>query len=398
MRVAIVHDYLFQFGGGEKVVEKWLKMYPQADLWTSFFVQEKFTSSPEITTAFQQNRLKTTWLQKLFGTRQKGLISKPPFLGKYFKHFFWLYPLVMSFVKIKNYDLVIISSTYCAKYVKLENCSKVIHYCNSPTRFLHGLVTETDHKTITPIFRIFLPLIKFVLKSLDLRAVRYLNQKGVFWISNSQNIQNLVSEVYKTKSVVLYPPVEISKFLQLPKNINTQEPYYYYFGRISFHKRIDLAILACLELGRKLVITGSSAYQAEMDKLKKIVIDYEKLHPQLQGLIIFTGRSSDQERNELLAGCRAFLFPGKEDFGIAPIEALASGTPVIAYKAGGALEYIKQNQNGIFFEEQTVASMKQAILDFENKNNWNEEVIRDSAKPFNEDYFEEKFKSIVANL
>jgi len=395
MKVAIVHDYLFQFGGGEKVVESWLRMYPQAELWTSFFVESKFTDSAPIQQAYRTNRLKTTWLQFWFGSYQIGNTVHNGWLNKYTKHFFWLYPLVMFSLTLKNYDLVIISSTYPAKYVRLKNCRKIVHYCHSPTRFLHGLVTEVDHQTIPLVYRLLLPFFKLVLKHFDLYAVKKLNQQGAIWITNSKNTQALVQQVYQTSSQVIYPPVQIEHFLALPKRTNYQDPYYYYFGRISFHKRLDLAIQACLELGRKLFITGVSAYPLEMKKLQEIVTEFEKNHPEKTGLIKFLGRSSDQERDELLSGCRALLFPGKEDFGIAPIEALASGTPVIAYQAGGALEYIEHGKNGIFFQEQTVASLKSAILLFESQTQWDEKLIRQSAQNFSEAKFQQQFSHIT---
>jgi len=395
MKVAIVHDYLFQFGGGEKVVESWLRMYPQADLWTSFFVAPKFTDSAPIQQTYTDKRLKTTWLQFWFGTRKVGTKIKLGWLNKYTKHFFWLYPLVMSCLTIQNYDLVIISSTYPAKYVKLKNCHKIIHYCHSPTRFLYGLVTEVDHQTIPLVYRLLLPFFKLILKHFDLYAVKRLNRQGTLWITNSKNTQAMVQKVYQTTSQVIYPPVQIEHFLALPKRTNYQDPYYYYFGRISFHKRLDLAIQACLELGRKLFISGVSAYPLEMKKLERIVTEFEQNHPEKTGLIKFLGRSSDQERDELLSGCLALLFPGKEDFGIAPIEALASGTPVIAYQAGGALEYIRHRENGIFFQEQTVESLKSAILLFESQTRWDEQLIRQSAKNFSEANFQKQFSQIT---
>ncbi len=395
MKVAIVHDYLFQFGGGEKVVESWLRMYPQADLWTSFFVETKFTDSPVIQQAYLDHRLKTTWLQFWFGTRKVGTTTKLGWLNKYTKHFFWLYPLVMFCLTIQNYDLVIISSTYPAKYVKLKNCRQIIHYCHSPTRFLHGLVTEVDHQTIPLIYRLVLPLFKLVLKYFDLYAARKLNKQGTVWLTNSKNTQALVEQIYQTTSQVIYPPVQIEHFLSLPKRTNYQDPYYYYFGRISFHKRLDLAILACLELGRKLFITGVSAFPLEMEKLQKIVTDFEQKNPDRVGLIKFLGRSSNQERDQLLSGCRAMLFPGKEDFGIAPIEALASGTPVIAYQAGGALEYIQHTKNGILFQEQTVENLKSAILLFESQSQWDEAFTRNSTTKFSEASFQQQFAQVV---
>ena len=392
MRVAIVHDYLNQYGGAEKVVEKWLQMYPEAEVFTSVFIAENFKSSEIFRKTQENNQIHTTWLQILFNHR---------FALKFFKHLFWLYPIVMSFVTVKNYDLVLISSTYCGKNIKLENCKKIIHYCHSPVRFLHGLVTETDHKSLHNFYRSLIPLFTFWLKWMDLKAVEYLNKKGAIWISNSKFIKDLILQVYKTESTLIYPPTEINKFLKIERNSleQTRQSFYFSHGRISFHKRLDLAILACLEHGRPLKISGSASLKKEMDDLKQLVTDFESKHPDKKGLIEFLGRTTDEQFFELLKQCRAFLFPGREDSGITPIEVFASGTPVIAYQAGGALEYLKNQENGLFFPEQSVESLVQAILKFESiEKQFNSNTIKETSKAFSSEVFEMEIKNIIGYL
>ena len=386
-KIAIVHDYLFQYGGAEKVVEKWLEMYPEADIYTSFYTPDKFKSSSIYRKATVENRIKTTWLQVLF--RNKLAL-------KFFKHMFWLYPIVMSFVVVKNYDVVLISSTYCAKNARYQNCKKIIHYCHSPVRFLHGLVTETDHKSLKRIYRIIIPVFTFWLKWMDLRAVKYLNQQGCVWVGNSKFIQGLIKQVYNTDSILIYPPTEIDKFLNINrKPLSGSDEFYFSHGRISFHKRIDLAIRACLEMGRKLKISGQAGFQKEMDDLKLIVSEYEQQNPDKVGLVEFLGRTNDEQCNQLFSKCRAFLFPGKEDAGIAPIEAFASGVPVIAYEAGGALEYLQDSTNGVFFSEQTVESLVNAIQKFEKMPIFDEKIIKESSKPFSSEKFVAQIKTLV---
>jgi len=389
MRVAIVHDYLNQYGGAEKVVEKWLEMYPNAEIYTSVFIPENFKSS-EIYKKTQVNeQIHTTWLQALFNHK---------ITLKFFKHLFWLYPIVMSFVVVRDYDLVLISSTYCAKNVKLENCKKIIHYCHSPVRFLHGLVTETDHKSLNKLYRSLIPLFTFWLKWMDLKAVEYLNKIGTIWVGNSKFICDLILQVYKTKSILIYPPTEINKFLNIERNPSeqTKKSFYFSHGRISFHKRLDLAILACLELGRPLKISGSSSLKKEMDDLKQIVSEFESKNPDKKGLIEFLGRTTDEQFFDLLKECRAFLFPGREDSGITPIEVFASGTPVIAYQAGGALEYLKDLENGLFFPTQTLESLKQAILKFEKmEEEFRSNQIKETSKAFSSEVFEREIRELV---
>jgi glycosyltransferase involved in cell wall biosynthesis len=301
----------------------------------------------------------------------------------------------MRFVTVKDYDLVVISSTDCAKQVRILNVKKLIHYCHSPTRYLNGLITETDHQNLGLFQKLILPLFTFWLKMLDQGAVRYLNSKNCIWLANSQYIQSVIQRNYKTKSQTVYPPVEIQNFLQIDRKPENIEDFYLCHGRISFHKRIDLAILACLHTGRKLKISGTAALQQQTDQLQKIVTDYEKTHPESKNLIEFLGRTTDEEVVELITSCKAFLFPGKEDFGITPIEVLAAGVPIIAYQAGGALEYIEQNVNGIFFQEQTVEDLTKAINEFETIQNWDTDKIKNSSKPFSGEIFIQNIQRIV---
>ncbi len=395
IKVAIVHDFFFQNGGAENVVEKLLEIYPNADIYTTIFVKSKFENKPLLTTAFAQNRIKTTWLQEFFYWKD-GLALK------YFKHFFWLYPIVMRFVTIKNYDLVVISSTDCAKQIRVKNVKKIIHYCHSPTRYLNGLVTETDHKNLGLIQKTVLPLFIYWLQKLDHNAVKYLNQNNCIWVANSQYIKTVIWDIYRTKSVVIYPPVEIQNYLdiqrQTPRKPQLIQGFYLCHGRISFHKRLDLAIRACLKLNRRLIISGTSAMESQIRDLKKIVTDFEATHPMSNNLIQFLGRTTDEEIKTLMSECKGFLFPGKEDFGITPIEILAAGVPIIAYQAGGALEYTQDGVNGVFFDKQSVDSISVAITKFEEfdeNKHWNRSVIKETSKHFDERIFVKEVQKLI---
>jgi glycosyltransferase involved in cell wall biosynthesis len=384
MRIAIVHDYLHQFGGAEKVVEKWLEIFPESHLYTSIFTPDKFLHSEIYASAGREGRIRTSYLQRFL-----------PLFEKNFKHFFWLYPLVMSLLKIKDYDVVIYSSTYCGKNVQAVNCGKLIHYCNTPPRFLYNLTTETDHASLNVFYRLLIPFFKPILRRVDMAAVKRLNRGGCRWYGNSEYIQSLIKSIYNTKAGVIYPPIDIKKFSAVSRNPDKENPYYLYFGRISFHKRLDLAIDSCLDLRRKLIIAGESGFEGETIKLKNKVRHFESNNPETKGLVTFAGRVSDEKIGELLSGCKGFIFPGKEDFGIAPVEVLAGGTPLIMYKAGGALEYLQEGVNGVFSPEQTKDGFKKAILDFEKKENWSEEEIRKTADRFSEEKFKKVFKDLV---
>jgi glycosyltransferase involved in cell wall biosynthesis len=405
-KIAIVHDFCFQYGGAEKVVEKFLEMYPEAELVTPIFVLSKFKSSEIFTSLFNSNKIKTTWLNGVFNWNNG-------FLLKYFKHFFWLYPLVMRFVVLNDYDLILISSTDCGKQIRFNNLPKILHYCHTPTRYLHGL-TDSESYQISFLQKFFLAFFTFFLRPFDLSAVKYLNSKNCMWVANSVFVQGLIKEIYNTDSVVVYPPIEVKKYLKINRlnssfnnenenqvNQNDQiikdSNFYLCHGRISFHKRIDLAIKACMELGLKLKISGTSGLPQDMIYLQNIIDSYEKEFPDKKGLIEILGRTSDEEVFDLITNCRAFIFPGKEDFGIAPVEMLSAGVPLIAYKAGGALEYVIEGENGIFFPEQTTESLKQGIQNFEKIPKWNINKIKESTLKFDKDIFRKQIISLLAD-
>jgi glycosyltransferase involved in cell wall biosynthesis len=394
MNVVIVHDFLFQYGGAEKVVEKWLEMYPKAIVYTSFYIPAKFKSSQLFEKARIENRIKTSFAQNIFDIRDSE--GKPKFL-KLQKHFFWLYPLAMRTITIKNTDVVLISSTDCAKQVRLKNCHKIIHYCHSPTRYLNGLTTETEHATLSLAYRLILPLFTWWLRILDQNSIKYLNKKNVICVANSEYIKQTIKKVYHTDSQVIYPPIELRKFLNNPRKVNKDE-FYLCHGRISFHKRIDIAIRSCLKLGKKLKISGLSGLEKQTNDLKQIVIDFENKNPKSKGLIQFLGRTSDEQILDLMTQCTAFLFPGKEDFGITPVEMLGGGVPIIAYQSGGSLEYIKDDINGVFFNDQTVDSMSEAMVRFENNFVENTENIRKTSILFDESVFIADISKLVSNL
>ena len=200
-----------------------------------------------------------------------------------------------------------------------------------------------------------------------------------------------MNDVYHISSEVLYPPVDIDTFKTIVRNPYPPEQYYLCHGRISFHKRLDLAILACLKLNRKLIISGKSALDTDIEALKALIPDDQK------DLIVFLGRTTDLELQDLVANAKAFLFPGKEDAGIAPIEMIAAGLPIIAYKSGGALEYVSETTNGVFFDTQDVNSMAEAIIEFEQKE-FKIETIKNSVNNFQKKYFWIPFKKLFQKI
>ena len=382
MKVALVHDYFNQNGGAEKVCETILSIYPDADIFTSVFNPLNFTESTNIIGSYKSGKVRTSFLNSIFIKN-----SKPTYWIKYFKHLYFVYPFAMYMMQVKNYDLVLISSTYSAKNIRLKNNKKIIHYCHSPARFLHGLVTEKDHSTLPIWQRVISFLISPILKMIDLGAVRNLVNHNTIWVSNSKFIQDTINNVYHVDSQIIYPPVEINKFAQVVRNPEPKEEFYLCHGRISFHKRLDLAIQACLMLNRKLIISGTSALENDMTNLKKLIPEGK------QDLIKFLGRTTDDELSELVSNAKAMLFPGKEDAGIAPIEMIAAGLPVIAYQSGGALEYVIDKVNGVFFKDQDVESLVAKIMEFEAIQ-FQTSTIKSTVAKFSDKYFIEQIKNL----
>jgi len=383
MKTAIAHDYFYQNGGAEKVVELLLKEYDDAILFTTLFYPKNFEADSAIMKARNEGRVRTSFLQWFLANR----------LGiRFFKHFFWLYPVAMSTLRVNDFDALIISSSYPAKNIRLGTIHMILHYCHSPSRFLHNMDRETDMRSINPVLRRMVPLFTFWLKWLDVKGAQNLTKHGAIWFANATHMKEVIRTTYGVEAKVLYPPVETTHFQTLPKKMDAKEPYYFYFGRISFHKRIDILIAACAKMGRRFYICGGSGLQVETDNLVNLIDRLEKEYPGTKNNIKLLGRLSDTQRDAYLSGAQAFLFAGKEDFGIAPIEALASGTPIIMYKAGGALDYLKEGINGVFAPEQNAESFVEAISVFE-MNTFDERAVRESARQFNQQTFINGIKS-----
>lgn len=324
MKVAIVHDWLIA-GGAEKVVQELHKMYPDAPIYTSYSTKE--------------------WRQKLDGKVVTGPLQH---LGKIRKFIPFLRIWWFSRLKLQGYDLVISSSGAEAKGIKVPKGTLHVAYVHAPT---HYYWSRYDEYMKSPGFgaldwlaRLGLKLLVKPLRNWDYKAA----QRPDYLIANSTHTQKAIKQYYGRESSVVFPPVDTDRFA----NANTHERTgFVVTGRQTPYKRIDLAIQACTKLDLPLTVIGSGP-------------DHHKLKAMAGEQIEFVGFVSDEEVARLVANAEAFLFPGIDDFGISPVEALASGTPVIAYKAGGALDYVNQ-KTGLFFEEQTVESLIDGLRKFD---------------------------------
>ncbi|HKP47269.1 MAG TPA: glycosyltransferase, partial [Pyrinomonadaceae bacterium] len=300
-RIAIFHDNFAQMGGAEKVAEEIHKLLPDADLLSTVAVREVL--SPGL----QQTRIKTTWMQRLPGLR------------RHFRHYFLLYPFAVESADLSNYDLVITSCFGYAKGVRKRKDAVHICYCHTPMRWVWRYEDYSQRAGFGGVVRKLLPLLLLALKAWDRRAAR----RPDYYIANSQNVAERIKKFYGRDAVVIPPPIEVDRFRACAET----EDYFLVLSRLVPYKRIDLAIEACTKLNRKLIVVGDGPDRARLEKLAG-------------PSVTFLGRQPDEAVVRLASRCRALLFPGEEDFGMTPLEVNAAGRPVIAFRAGGALETV----------------------------------------------------------
>ncbi len=356
LKVALVHDWLYG-GGAEKVVYELHQMFPDAPIYTSYCSDE--------------------WRQKLDNKVVTGYLQKWPFsqLRKFLpllrQH--WFRNLDLS-----GYDLVISSSGNGeAKFVRVKKPAVHVCYCHTPTHF-YWRHFDTYYKT--PSFkpywlvRLGMKLLVGPLRRSDYEAA----QKVDYFIANSTHIKNDIKEFYGRDATVVFPPVNIERFIQ--KSEATKKGFVT-VGRLVPHKHNDIIVQACSELGLDLTIVGRGP-------------DLERLQNLAGPTVTFVTNASDEEVASYLAGAEAFLFASFEDFGITPVEAMAAGTPVIAYKAGGALDYVVPGKTGIFFEEQTVQSLTTALQAF-NPKDYSSADIKKAATAFSTEHFRKNLEQAI---
>lgn len=362
LKVAIVHDWLYG-GGAEKVVLELHKMFPEAPIYTSFSTKE--------------------WEEKLDNKVITGYLNKWPF-NKLRKFIPMLRIWWFEHLDLTRYDLVISSSGAEAKGVKkLKKGSIHVNYCHAPTHYYwskyNQFIKEPGFGVFNVLARAGLRLLVKPLRSWDYKAA----QRPNYIITNSTYIQEQVEKYYGRSSVVIHPPVDIERFINTKSTMHKKGLII--TGRQVPYKRIDLAIKAAMKLNQTLVVIGKGPMHQELIKLANGNKN-----------IKFLNNASDEVIEQELAKAQLFIFPCLEDFGIAPVEALASGTPVVAFKKGGALDYIN-DQNGIFFNQQNLESLSSAI-EKALKTSWNNETIKKSSKKFSKENFQKNMTNYLEKI
>ena len=358
LKVAIVHDWLVSLGGAERVVESLLKLFPQADLYTSVY-------DPKKVKLFKNRQVRTTFLQRWPLAKSKHQL------------FASIRPLAFESIDLKGYDLVISSSSAEAKGVITGTDTLHISNIYTPVRYYWSGYKEyyanPGFGFLNPIVRYFMPKMTKKLKIWDYAAA----QRPDSLIAISKTVSERINKYYNRPSTVIYPPVDVLRF----ENSSPKSDYYLVVSRLVPYKRVDLAVEACTSLNRKLVVAGRGP---ELKNLKKLA----------GSSVEFLENPTDEDITKLYSKARGFIFSAEEDFGITPVEAMASGTPVICYGKGGATETVVDGKTGVFHDKQSVESLSQAINRFESIK-FDKKKIKQRANDFSEDKFLNLFGGYV---
>lgn len=361
LRVAFIHDWLVTYRGGEKVLESIGKLFPTAPIYTLFY------DPSQIPPSLRQRDIRYPKTLNYLKKFRKPLL---PFL-----------PSLIESIDLRGYDLIISTSSCVAKGVIPSVEAKHLCYIHSPMRYIWDQRGEYFQNIENiPVISNLLALMLSRLRVWDVVSSHRVDS----FVANSHFIKKRVEKFYRREANVVHPPVSLDSFYPKNKEFSKKDNFFLAAGALVPYKRFDLAIQACKELGVKLVVAGAGPSEGYLRSLGDENIEFI--------------RSPDQNLwVNLMQKAKALLFPGVEDFGIIPIEAMASGTPVIAYKSGGVLDYLEEGKNAKFFEEQSKDSLIQALSHFSLKD-FDAETIIKSTERFSEERFLREFSQEINRL
>ncbi|MCB9798409.1 glycosyltransferase [Candidatus Nomurabacteria bacterium] len=357
MKIALVHDYLAQDGGAERVVEAFHNIWPNAPIYVLFHDPDKIGS-------FQNAQIRESFLKNF------------PFSRSHYQWYLPLMPLATEHYDLRGFDVVLSSTSAFAKGVLTDPGAIHICYCHTPTRFLwtdtHEYIRDLKYNALV---KILLPRLIHKLRMWDRMSVDRVDH----FLANSNTVKNRIQKYYKRDALVVYPPVDTSQYYVSDE----VGDYFITGGRLAAYKRFDLVIQVFNRLGWKLKIFGTGP--GWWDDIKKSA----------KSNIEFLGKVSEKEKIELLSKAKAFIHPQLEDFGITPVEAMASGCPVIAYGKGGATETVIDGQTGLLFEEQTWETLFDLLLRRFPHKDFDRHQIAHHAKQFDIRRFEKEVFGLI---
>jgi len=358
MKIALVHEMLVKLGGAERVVRKLLDMYPRSPVYTLFH-NKKATSE-----WFKKAKVHPSYLQRYYEKKKnpKWLLSKMPAAIEQFD--------------FRKFDVVISSSSAFAHGIKTDKV-KHLCYCHSPMRYAWDYTHEYT-RDMSSLMRYATANLLTDIRIWDFRAASRPHKI----VANSKHVQKRITKYWRRDSEVIYPPVNVKAFEPTAEH----EDFFLIVSALTPFKKIDLAVNAFNKFGRKLVIIGDGAQRKMLESMAKPNIE-------------FLGRKSDSVVREYMQNCRALIFPGEEDFGITPVEAMAAGKPVLAYGMGGVLESVQAGKSGEFFSEPTQESLLDGLLRLMvNEKYYDYKKIRKIAERFDESVFEEKIRKVIKKI
>lgn len=360
MKTAVVHEWLVTYAGSERVVEQMLSLYPEADL----FSLVEFLPD-DLKYFIQHKSVQTSFIQKL------------PFANPKFRQYLPLMPLAIEQFDLSAYDLVLSSNHAVAKGIITHPDQLHICYVHTPIRYAWDLQQEylKGAQLNRGIRSFFVQLVLHYLRLWDFASASRVDH----FVANSHFVARRIWKTYRRPAQVIYPPVAVDRFQ--PKT--QREEFYFILSRFVPYKRVDLVVEAFTRLGLPLVVIGDGANWKQVKALAGANVQ-------------LLGHQPDAIVVDYMQRCKAFVFAAAEDFGIAPVEAQAAGAPVIAYAKGGVTETVIPDKTGVFFLEQTVESLIEAVLRFESEaHTFDAGVIRQNAERFSPENFRRQFSEFV---
>jgi glycosyltransferase involved in cell wall biosynthesis len=358
MKIAVVHDYFTQLGGAEKVAEELVRILPGSTLHSTVALTACMPSG------LIGMPVKTSWMQYL------------PLMHHCYRLYFLLYPFAVNSLDFSECDLVVSSSSGFAKGVRAGRDAVHVCYCHTPMRWVWNFESYVEREEMGLATRLILPYLIKGLRKWDLAASR----QPDYFVANSRSVAERIQRAYGRVAEVIHPPIDLDRF----HACSEQEDYYLVLSRLVSYKRIDLAVEACNLLKRQLIVIGDGP-------------DRARLAGKAGPTVRFLGRLPDAEVEHYASRCRALIFPGEEDFGMAPLELAAAGRPTIAYRAGGAVETIVEGVTGTFFDRQDPGELVKAIKCFEQMD-WHPDLLRNHAEGFGIDVFRASFYAFLARI
>ena len=357
MKIALVHDWLNQIGGAEDVLEVLARNFPDSPVYTSIFAECVMPDH------YRDWDIRTLWIDRLPAIHRQHQVYLP------------FYPFAWNGLRLSGYDLILSNKSGFCHGLRFDSRSLHICFCLTPTRYVWQLENYLAGEALGAPTQLLLRSLVAFLRRWDYAAA----QRVSHFIAISTAVKERIQEFYQRSSVVIFPPVDTARFE--PLAANSIEDYYLVVSRLIPYKRIDLAVQAATELGIRLKIAGAGR-------------DFDRLRSKAGACVEFLGFVPNEDLPQLMAKCTALIFPGLEDFGIAPVQAQAAGRPIIAFGGGGALDTVVPGVTGELFADMTVESLKEVWQRFDHEA-YNPVEIRKQAEKFDTKVFSERVNSFV---